>query len=138
MSILSSLNLGTAFSNSGLFKSFQGIDEIPSQQHNQAAKEILDSTTSAMSSSSVQDPVAISNINVNISDSPSLERGILQLNQAGITYTANAKLVKATSSIYDTLFRAVVSSNRSHPKLYNIEEIEKGDTTQCLTYFHLI
>ena len=92
MSTLSSLSLGTAFSNSGLFKSFQGMMNS-SQQHNQAAKEILDSTTSAMSSSSVQDPVSISNINVNISDSPSLERGILQLNQAGITYTANAKLV---------------------------------------------
>ena len=106
MNVLSSLNLGTAFSNSGLFKSFQGLMNS-FQQHNQAAKEILDSTTAAMSSTSMQDSVSISGVNLNISDSPNLERGILQLNQSGITYTANAKLVKATSSIYDTLFRAI-------------------------------
>lgn len=106
MNVLSSLNLGTAFSNSGLFKSFQGLMSS-SQQHQQATKEIVDSTVAGLSGSSMQDPVHVSGVNINISDSPNLEKGILQLHQAGLTYTANAKLVKATSSVYDALFRAV-------------------------------
>lgn len=108
MNILSSLNLGTAFSKNGLFKSFQGLMNS-SQQHQKASKEILDSTASTLnrSSSSIQDSVNISGVELNISDTPNLEQGILELNQAGLTYTANAKLIKAASSVYDALFRAV-------------------------------
>ena len=76
-----------------------------SQQHKDASQDILDSTRLAMSS--VQDSVQLSSVSKNSSDSPNLEQGILQLNQAGLTYTANAKLVRATSSVYDALLRAV-------------------------------
>ena len=75
-----------------------------SQQHQDASQDMLDSTKSAMSA--IQDTVHLSSVSQN-SDSPNLEQSILQLNQAGITYTANAKLVKASSSIFDALLRAV-------------------------------
>lgn len=76
-----------------------------SQQHQEASQDILNSTKLAISSS--RDSVTLSSVTENISDSPNLERSVLQLNQAGITYTANARLVRATSSIYDALLRTV-------------------------------
>jgi hypothetical protein len=103
MNVLSSLNLASAFSNSHFFNGFKGLMNS-SQQHQDASQDILDGTKSAMSS--IQDKVHISSVSQN-SDSPNLEQSILQLNQAGITYTANAKLVKASSSIFDALLRAV-------------------------------
>jgi hypothetical protein len=104
MNILSSLNMASTFANSNLFNGFKGMMHS-SQQHQEASQDILDSTKLEISSS--RDSVTLSSVTENISDSPNLERSVLQLNQAGITYTANARLVRATSSIYDALLRTV-------------------------------
>ena len=111
MNILSSLNLSSQFGNGGLFNSFKGLFNS-SQQFEEASKNILEHTGSTLSVSSTSAPmqieerVEISSLAESNTDS-SLEEGIVELNQAGLTYTANARLVKASSSVFDALLRTV-------------------------------
>ena len=97
------MNLTAALSN-GFFGMFNS-----SQRHHQASQEILQSTVNAINSNytPVQDRVTISSAAENISDSPNLEKGIMDLSSAGITYNASAKIVTAANSMLDSLFKAI-------------------------------
>ena len=99
MNIISSLH--TSLSNGSLLNNFKGLFQS-SQQHQRASEEILESTIQANQNI---DRVEISSLTG--PDEPSLENGLVELQESGLTYTANAKLVKATSAIYDALFRAI-------------------------------
>ena len=105
MGILSSMNLTSALSNG-----FQGLFNS-GQRHHQASQDILQNTIEDIAKnytpSGVQDRVSISSTTENISDSPSLEEGILNMNAAGVTYNASAKLVTATNNMFDAMFRAI-------------------------------
>ena len=78
-----------------------------SKQHQKAAQNIVDDTISGLNSTAIRDTASVSGVNITISEHANLENDVLELNQAGLTYTANARLVKATSTIYDALFRAI-------------------------------
>ncbi len=105
MATLSSMSLTSALSNG-----FQSLFSS-GQRHNRASQDILQSTVNAInenySSNGIQDRVTISSLQENITDSPSLENGLLELSKAGITYNASAKLVTATTSALDSLFEAI-------------------------------
>ena len=99
------MNLTSALSNG-----FKGLFDS-GHRHHQAGQEILQSTVDNINlnygTSSVQDRVSISSVTENISDSPNLERGVINLSSAGVTYNASAKLVSATNSLFNTLFSEV-------------------------------
>ena len=78
MATLSSMSLTAALSNG-----FQSLFSS-GQRHNRASQDILQTTVNAInenySSNSIQDRVTISSFQENMTDSPSLENSILELN----------------------------------------------------------
>ena len=103
MSVLNSMNVTTVLSNG-----YQGLMNSR-EQHQQASQDILRNTIdsinqSYVSSGSTQDRVTISSLSENITDSPSLERSLTDLNVAGTTYNASAKIVTAANSMFETMF----------------------------------
>ena len=89
-----------------------------SQQHQQASKDLMDG---AFSDSGIgrQSTSGTVGVTVQISDAyrtlesekgtalPSAESSVASINEAGITYSASARLVKASSAMIDALFDAV-------------------------------
>ena len=89
-----------------------------SQQHQQASKDLMDGALGdgglgrQHASSGVGVTVEISNEyrtleSKNGADLPSVESSVASINEAGITYSASARLVKASSAMIDALFDAV-------------------------------
>jgi len=89
-----------------------------SQQHQQASKDLMDGAFKdgglgrQNGSGSVGVTVEISNEyrtleSNNDRNLPSMESSVASINEAGITYSASARLVKASSAMIDALFDAV-------------------------------
>ena len=89
-----------------------------SQQYEQSSKDLMDSAFGdsglgrQSTSSSVGVTVDISNEYRTLqsnsgADFPSAESSVASINEAGVTYSASARLVKASSAMIDALFDAV-------------------------------
>ena len=98
---------------STLTSGFQGMLSS-GRQHQQASQDILQQTIHDMDQQSNGVTVRISDAyherrqdDVNVSSTRTFEDSIVSLNEAGVTYSASARLVKAHSSLLDSLFDAI-------------------------------
>ena len=98
---------------SALTSGFQGMLNS-GRQHQQASQDILQQTVTGMDQQNSGVTVRISDAyhdriqdDINVSSKRSIEDSIVSLNEAGVTYSASAKLVKVRSSMLDSLFDAI-------------------------------
>jgi hypothetical protein len=98
---------------SALSSGFQGMLNS-GRQHHQASQDILAMTQQHSSHLGGGVTVRISDAyherfpdNINVQSKRSIEDSIVSLNEAGVTYSASAKLVRARSTMLDALFDTV-------------------------------
>ena len=87
-----------------------------SSKHQQASEDLMQQTQMGMSQQDGGVTVSISEAyhdrqtgldSAMTRSLPSAESSVASINEAGMTYSASAKLVRATSSMMDALFNAV-------------------------------
>ena len=115
MKLSNALQSWAQTSYTAISSGFQGLMNS-SQQHQQASEDLMGQAHLDLARQ--QDhgiTVSISEAyHERLSSNPSLERtprsaesSVASINEAGITYSASAKLVRASSSMLDALFNAV-------------------------------
>ena len=102
-------------SYNALSSGFQGMMNS-SNRHQQASEDLMQQTQMSLSQQDGGVTVNISeayhdrqaNVDSTIARTvPSAESSVASINEAGMTYSASAKLVRASSSMMDALFNAV-------------------------------